>query len=238
MIDPVRFRDFWQTMIPSADRGPVVFERQTDAGEYSARPISTAWFRTAEVGEADASNGAYLTERLVWFVPRSLLPVQPVPGDRIRVVQPHKSAYPVAGKTFVVDTDGSRAVNAEGCWRMKTTRPYINPALAETINIYRKQPRRDDGGMVYDGTPTIVAGPLQAAVQVSDTFAVAPVQATEVFGKFQLPNPVRIFLDVIVRVQPEDYVVRTSDGQRYTVLNDSNVNRVGQFMSLDCVLHQ
>jgi len=237
MIDPVFFRGLWREMIPAVDRGACVFKDQTTSGVYTDVAISDFWFRQGGIEEAEVSDGAYLVEMILGYIPRELLAAQPLPGDLVASFAAQKSDYPLTGKTFVVGKKGAKAVNAEGVWEMNLHRPFVNPAEAEEIDVYRPQPGITDDGLVDDGTATLIGTNIVAAIQESDTFKVAPIQSQEVYGRLQNPQPVRIFIETTLRVQPKDYVVRASDGRRYTILNDSNVNRVGEFQAFDCILH-
>lgn len=237
-IDAARHRNLWRTNISALDRGAVLFQKETAPWVYTDTQIPEAWFRQGSIVEAENSNGAYLVEELKWYIPREFLPDQPYPNNRITSISAQKSGYPLGNKTFVVGKDGSKAIGAEGVWEINAVRPFVNPARGEIVTVYRKQPVVGYGGIIEDGTPTILAGPILAAIQEADTFRVAAVESEEVFGRFQNPQPVRIFLNISIRVQPHDFVIRQSDNRRYTIFNDASINLVGQFMELHCQVNQ
>jgi len=237
-FDPNELRGLWRSMIPEEDRAAFTLRRQTSLGVYTDTVIDTFWFRQGGVEEAEASNGAYLYENITGYVPRELFESQPLPGDLAASFASQKDDYPLTGKTFVIGKKGSKAVGAEGVWEMNLQRPFVNPSLSELVNVFRPQPGITDDGLLDDGTATLIGDEITAAIQESDTFAIAPVQSQEAYGRLQIPQPVRIYIETLLRVQPKDYIIRLSDNRRYTVLNDSNINRVGEFQAFDCILHR
>lgn len=218
-------------ILPDRQTNAVLY-RQTAPGTYSANALTAAFRRPKGYLEADVSNGVYLVEKVDWWVPKAVYSAQPYPGDYL--LWPHPIHGDVA---YTVGKDGVDEVGALGTWCLHTVRPNLNAALTRVVNVYRPQPGQDAGGGVTRGNPTTLASNIPAAVEVLDTFKIAPVEQGVTFGKLQLPNPVRVYIAVTIRVQPHDYLI-DSTGVTYTVQNDSNVNRIGEFMALDCLQTQ
>lgn len=210
----------WQ-LVPG--RVTVQFRRQTAPGTYTATTVRDAWRRHKGTSEAAPSLGAYLFDAVDWYFPMARYPSSPLPGDVVRY----------NSQDYYIDPDGVQEVGAQGSWLCHTRRPNISAALSEDITIYRPTAGVDAEYRITQASATVIANAVPCAVQVADTFGVVAVGVEEILGKLQQPQLVTIYLPVTVRLQPHDYIQR-ADGSKYSLSGDLKINRLGEFMALNC----
>jgi len=210
----------WQ-LVPG--RVTVQFRRQTAPGTYTATTVRDAWRRHKGTSEAAPSLGAYLFDAVDWYFPMARYPSSPLPGDVVRY----------NSQDYYIDPDGVQEVGAQGSWLCHTRRPNISAALSEDITIYRPTAGVDAEYRITQASATVIANAVPCAVQVADTFGVVAVGVGHFDHLFEsLGSGGRSDFGT-VRLQPHDYIQR-ADGSKYSLSGDLKINRLGEFMALNC----
>lgn len=196
---------------------------QTAPGVFgTTATIREAWWRHVGRREAESSSGGYLVEEIDWFYPEELNTAVLSPGD----------TFTYNSLVHIVSPEGTKRVGAQGAWKCNTLRPHLNTALSDTIQVRRYASATNDAGyMIQGSTYTTIATGFPCKIQETDTFGLVAVGTSETLGKMQSPILANIFLSSVLRIQPHDVII-DQNGLKYTFEADANVNRIGQFMSI------
>lgn len=211
------------------DRVSVSFRNQTTPGVYTATTVNNCWRRGRMLKEAQASGGIYVAQVSDWFIPKSMYPTQPAPGDVIRFTAPTNPPSPHygLGGDYIIIGEGVSEKGAMGAWRCTTAIPFLQSGLMDTASIYRPSFAAGDGGRNVETGRVAVAVGVSCKIQPT-----TPNQAEESFGVMQIVESATCFLSAAVDVEGRDIFVDDATGEEWTVKSEQSTRLLGVLMAI------
>lgn len=216
----------WRQM---PDRVGITLRVETSAGVYTDVPVSNCFRRPAPgLLEAEFSAAAYVRRMETWYIPKAMYPAEPKPRWIVRLATVTNTASPHygLGGDYYILPEGVSEAGALGCWKCSTGLWFIQPALAQVVNIYRPTTGVGDGGRPVNTSTTTIGTNISVYIQGNEGD-----DAIDAYGKMQLLNHAVCYLPSALVVQPHDFLI-DAGGLKWSIVGDLFTNMLGALMAV------